>query len=75
MVQEKFPFGGKNCNKWVMATANCAWRHEKKNIREKYVKGKSLTDALANIPLGCNKEDWEKICIQWLSTKYEVIIL
>lgn len=58
-----------------MATANCAWRHEKKIIPEKYVKGKPLTDALVNIPLGCNKEGWEKICIEWLSMKYEVIIL
>lgn len=47
---------------------------EMKKIRDERVKGKSLTDALLNMPLGHDKKKWENICLAWQSEEYKVYL-
>lgn len=65
---ESFFFGDENCFKWILKTAK-----KKKKIRDKHVIGKSLSEALLDIPPGCEKSarEW---CTKLLSSKYKVHI-
>lgn len=46
----------------------------KKRIHDNHVIGKSLTEPLLDIPLGCEKSAWEIACTRWLAVKYKVHI-
>lgn len=41
---------------WILHTSNEAWRTYKKNVRDRFVRGHTLEEALNNIPFGMEKD-------------------
>lgn len=74
LVGEIFIWRSRLFRMGVLETANGAWKREMKKIRDQRVKGKSLTDALLNMPLGHDKKKWENICLAWQSEEYKVYL-